>query len=157
MFENHRKSRIQHCERSELRLHFDVTIKNDKNFGWFSNTVKEWKYFHEFLVKFLRLVWKFFRPLWFFVALKDLARGGLFRIIKISFLLKFPLRPLLLCGLCQSRPLGNKIGGTSKIFFGPFQPTAEKIPTSLIINPLCVNMGLWEECLKISLRPIKTF
>ena len=93
----------------------------------------------------------------FFVALKDLARGGLFRIIKISFLLKFPLRPLLLCGLCQSRPLGNKIGGTSKIFFGPFQPTAEKIPTSLIINPLCVNMGLWEECLKISLRPIKTF
>ena len=99
---------------------------------------------------------KEFQPLCF-VALKDLARGGLFRIIKISFLLKFPLRPLLLCGLCQSRPLGNKIGGTSKIFLGPFQPTAEKIPTSLIINPLCVNMGLWEECLKISLRPIKTF
>ena len=25
MFENHRKSLIQHCERSELRLHFEWT------------------------------------------------------------------------------------------------------------------------------------
>ena len=25
VFENHRKSRIQHCERSELRLHFEWT------------------------------------------------------------------------------------------------------------------------------------
>ena len=25
LFENHRKSRIQHCERSELRLHFECT------------------------------------------------------------------------------------------------------------------------------------
>ena len=25
MFENHPKSRIQHCERSELRLHFEWT------------------------------------------------------------------------------------------------------------------------------------
>ena len=24
VFENHKKSRIQHCERSELRLHFKV-------------------------------------------------------------------------------------------------------------------------------------
>ena len=33
MFENHRKSRIQHCERSELRLHFEWTKghKNAKN------------------------------------------------------------------------------------------------------------------------------
>ena len=29
MFENHRKSRIQHCERSELRLHFEwINAKN---------------------------------------------------------------------------------------------------------------------------------
>ena len=27
MFENHRKSRIQHCERSELRLHFEQVAK----------------------------------------------------------------------------------------------------------------------------------
>ena len=33
MFENHRKSIIQHCERSELRLHFEWTkdIKNAEN------------------------------------------------------------------------------------------------------------------------------
>ena len=33
VFENHNKSRIQHCERSELRLHFQWTklIKNAKN------------------------------------------------------------------------------------------------------------------------------
>ena len=34
MFENHRKSLIQHCERSELRLHFEwtkVKLKNAKN------------------------------------------------------------------------------------------------------------------------------
>ena len=33
VFENHRKSLIQHCERSELRLHFEWTkvIKNVKN------------------------------------------------------------------------------------------------------------------------------
>ena len=30
VYENHRKSRIQHCERSELRLHFEWT-KVDKN------------------------------------------------------------------------------------------------------------------------------
>ena len=29
VYENHRKSRIQHCERSELRLH--KLIKNTKN------------------------------------------------------------------------------------------------------------------------------
>ena len=28
MFENHRKSLIQHCERSELRLHFEWTKVN---------------------------------------------------------------------------------------------------------------------------------
>ena len=28
MFENHRKSLIQHCERSELRLHFEGTKVN---------------------------------------------------------------------------------------------------------------------------------
>ena len=28
VFENHRKSRIQHCERSELRLHFEWTEVN---------------------------------------------------------------------------------------------------------------------------------
>ena len=28
VFENHRKSRIQHCERSELRLHFEWTKVN---------------------------------------------------------------------------------------------------------------------------------
>ena len=34
VFENHRKSLIQHCERSELRLHFEwtkVKLKNAKN------------------------------------------------------------------------------------------------------------------------------
>ena len=30
MFENHRKSLIQHCERSELCLHFGVTKVNQK-------------------------------------------------------------------------------------------------------------------------------
>ena len=30
MFENHRKSLIQHCERSELRLHFEWTKVNQK-------------------------------------------------------------------------------------------------------------------------------
>ena len=30
MFENHRKSRIQHCERSELRLHFESTKVHQK-------------------------------------------------------------------------------------------------------------------------------
>ena len=30
MFENHRKSLIQHCERSELRLHFEWTKVNKK-------------------------------------------------------------------------------------------------------------------------------
>ena len=40
MFENHRKSRIQHCERSELRLHFEWTKVHKKcqkmvNFGDF--------------------------------------------------------------------------------------------------------------------------
>ena len=36
MFENYRKSRIQHCERSELRLHFwveKVHKKCQKQFG----------------------------------------------------------------------------------------------------------------------------
>ena len=30
VFENHRKSLIQHCERSELRLHFEWTKVNSK-------------------------------------------------------------------------------------------------------------------------------
>ena len=30
VFENHRKSLIQHCERSELRLHFEWTKVNEK-------------------------------------------------------------------------------------------------------------------------------
>ena len=30
VFENHRKSRIQHCERSELRLHFEWTKSSSK-------------------------------------------------------------------------------------------------------------------------------
>ena len=30
MVDNHRKSLIQHCERSELRLHFEWTIVNKK-------------------------------------------------------------------------------------------------------------------------------
>ena len=30
VFENHRKSLIQHCERSELRLHFEWTKVNQK-------------------------------------------------------------------------------------------------------------------------------
>ena len=34
MFENHRKSRIQHCERSELRLHFKWTKVNKKCQKW---------------------------------------------------------------------------------------------------------------------------
>ena len=34
MFENHRKSLIQHCERSELRLHFEWTKVNWKCEKW---------------------------------------------------------------------------------------------------------------------------
>ena len=34
VFENHRKSRIQHCERSELRLHFEWTIVHEKCQKW---------------------------------------------------------------------------------------------------------------------------
>ena len=34
VFENHRKSRIQHCERSELRLHFEWTKVNQKCQKW---------------------------------------------------------------------------------------------------------------------------
>ena len=30
LFENHRKSLIQHCERSELRFHFEWTKVNQK-------------------------------------------------------------------------------------------------------------------------------
>ena len=30
VFENHRKSRIQHCERSELSLHFEWTLIGQK-------------------------------------------------------------------------------------------------------------------------------
>ena len=30
VFESHKKSRIQHCERSELRLHFELTKENAK-------------------------------------------------------------------------------------------------------------------------------
>ena len=33
VFENHRKSLIQHCERSELRLHFEWTLIGQKNDG----------------------------------------------------------------------------------------------------------------------------
>ena len=35
VFENHRKSLIQHCERSELRLHFE---KKNGHFGEFLKT-----------------------------------------------------------------------------------------------------------------------
>ena len=34
VFENHRKSRIQHCERSELRLHFEWTKVHEKCQKW---------------------------------------------------------------------------------------------------------------------------
>ena len=34
MLENHRKSLIQHCERSELRLHFEWTKVNQKCQKW---------------------------------------------------------------------------------------------------------------------------
>ena len=34
VFENHRKSLIQHCERSELRLHFEWTKVNEKCQKW---------------------------------------------------------------------------------------------------------------------------
>ena len=34
MFENHIKSRIQHCERNELRLHFEWTKVNKKCQKW---------------------------------------------------------------------------------------------------------------------------
>ena len=33
MFENHRKSLIQNCERSELRLHFEWTLRHIDDFG----------------------------------------------------------------------------------------------------------------------------
>ena len=35
MGENHRKSLIQHCERNELRLHFEWTKVNEKCQKWF--------------------------------------------------------------------------------------------------------------------------
>ena len=31
MFENNKKGRIQHCERSELRLHFEGTVLPDRS------------------------------------------------------------------------------------------------------------------------------
>ena len=34
VFENHRKSLIQHCERSNLRLHFEGTKVNQKSQKW---------------------------------------------------------------------------------------------------------------------------
>ena len=34
VFENYRKSLIQHCERSELRLHFEWTKVNSKRQKW---------------------------------------------------------------------------------------------------------------------------
>ena len=37
VFENHRKSLIQHCERSELRLHFEWTKVNYKFWRVFEN------------------------------------------------------------------------------------------------------------------------
>ena len=40
VFENHRKSLIQHCERSELRLHFECSkVENAKN-GQFGERLK---------------------------------------------------------------------------------------------------------------------
>ena len=35
VFENQRKSLIQHCERSELRLHFEWTKVNEKRQKWY--------------------------------------------------------------------------------------------------------------------------
>ena len=51
MFENHRKSLIQHCERSELRLHFEWTNVYQKcqkmaNFG---ESLKPEAYYHTVL------------------------------------------------------------------------------------------------------------
>ena len=51
MFENHRKSLIQHCERSELRLHFEWTNLYQKcqkmaNFG---ESLKPEAYYHTVL------------------------------------------------------------------------------------------------------------
>ena len=34
VFENHRKSLIQHCERSEIRIHFELTKVNQKCQKW---------------------------------------------------------------------------------------------------------------------------
>ena len=42
MFENHRKSLIQHCERSELRLQFELTKAYQKCPKW-SNLASFWK------------------------------------------------------------------------------------------------------------------
>ena len=41
VFENHRKSLFQHCERSELRLHFEWTKVREK--------CQKWSNFDEFL------------------------------------------------------------------------------------------------------------
>ena len=41
VFENHRKSLIQHCERSELRLHFECTKVNQK-WSILANFKKNW-------------------------------------------------------------------------------------------------------------------
>ena len=41
MYENHRKSHIQHCERSELRLHFEWTLK--KKMPKMLNLASFWK------------------------------------------------------------------------------------------------------------------
>ena len=64
VFENHRKSLIQYCERSELRLHFDdknwwkmPKLKNsNETFLWFSNNVYQWR---NALIFRFTIKWKF--------------------------------------------------------------------------------------------------
>ena len=64
VFENHRKSLIQHCERRELRLHFEWIKVNQKgqklvDFGEFFKTRSLKKLFH-FLIE-LKVVKLHFR------------------------------------------------------------------------------------------------
>ena len=69
VFENHRKSLIQHCERSELRLHFSgqKLIKNAKN----------------------GLFWRFFENLK--LAVKQCYQTGQ-KLVENAKIGKFPLR-----------------------------------------------------------------
>ena len=55
VFENHRKSRIQHCERSELHLHFKWTKVPQKRQNWsILASFQKWDFFWRFFNTVIR-------------------------------------------------------------------------------------------------------